>query len=84
MGWFGAALVGAMIGLAGWRLHPKAGGFSVWLTMLMTAAAAVSIKLAGNLTGWLIDGATLEWCVTVGAAIAVVTAAGFMRTRRPG
>jgi hypothetical protein len=83
MGWFGTIFVGAVVGLSGWRLHRQRGrrGFQVWLAVVLAAAAAVAAKLAGNLTGIFYDGQTLEWLVSVLAAIAAVTALGWWAGR---
>jgi hypothetical protein len=81
MGWLGTALVGAAVGWFGWRWHPMRAGFQVWLALAASALAACAAKLAGNLSGLFYDGQTLEWLVSVLAAIAAVLLLGRRATR---
>ena len=53
----------------------------LWLVVALAAAAAVIVKLTGNLTGFFYDGQTLEWLATVLAAIATVTVLGSVAAR---
>ena len=89
MGWWGTAILGAVIGVAGWRFHPSAPvmrGSGTWVATfaaaLIAALAAVAAKFAGNLSGAFSDGQSLEWAATVFAAIAAVAVFGRIRARR--
>lgn len=85
MGWWGTAVLGAAIGIAGWRFHPAAlerRGAGTLVAAIIAALAAVAAKFAGNVSGAFSDGQSLEWMATVLAAIAAVAVFGRLRARR--
>lgn len=76
MGWAGTLFVGAVVGLAGWRLHPARRRLRWWLMLLAGAAVALLAKYAGDMVGLFDDGDSLEWLASVLAAIVVVIVLG--------
>ena len=84
MGWPGIVLLGAVIGLAGWWLHPlrRAGRARIWGALLAGVLGAAFANLAGSVTGLFHDGDTLEWPVcTAVAVIAVAVTVGLFSRR---
>jgi hypothetical protein len=84
MGWPGIVLLGAVIGLAGWWLHPlrRASRARLWVALLVGGLGAVVASLAGNVTGLFHDGDTLQWPVcTAVALIAVAVTVGLFSRR---
>jgi uncharacterized membrane protein YeaQ/YmgE (transglycosylase-associated protein family) len=83
MGWLGTVFVGAIVGLVGWQLHRRRARSSLswWLALGMTALAAVTAKLAGNLSGLFYDGQMLEWLASVLSAIVAITALNWAADR---
>ncbi|WP_144109999.1 hypothetical protein [Paraburkholderia sp. BCC1886] len=84
MGWTGIVVLGAVIGLAGWWLHPlrranrsgrtdRAGRARWWIGPAAGMAGAVLAAMAGNLVGLFHDGDTLEWPVCTAIALIAVT-----------
>ena len=84
MGWPGIILLGAVIGLVGWWLHPlrRSSRAPVWLALVAGVLGAGVATMAGNVTGLFHDGDTLEWPVcTVIALIAVAVTVGSLSRR---
>lgn len=84
MGWPGIVLLGAVIGLAGWWLHPlrRASRARFWVALLAGVLGAVVARMAGNVTGLFHDGDTLEWpACTALALIAVAVTVGLLSRR---
>jgi CDP-diglyceride synthetase len=84
MGWPGIVLLGAVIGLVGWRLHPsyrasRMRGFAATSIGVIAAGAA---KMAGNIAGLFYDGGVLEWPVCTAVAFATVAVAVALPSRR--
>jgi hypothetical protein len=84
MGWPGILWLGAVIGAAGWWLHPlrrpgRAGLVVAVLTGLLGAALA---RMAGDVTGLFHDGDTLEWPVCTAVALIAVAGAVGLFSRR--
>jgi uncharacterized membrane protein YeaQ/YmgE (transglycosylase-associated protein family) len=65
MGWPGIVLLGAVIGLAGWWLHPlrRRSRTRFWVALVAGVLGAAFARLAGNVVGLFHDGDTLEWPV---------------------
>jgi uncharacterized membrane protein YeaQ/YmgE (transglycosylase-associated protein family) len=89
MGWIGTVFLGAVIGLAGWWLHPlrRAGrGRStagrVWTALGAGILAAVVARMLGNVVGAYHDGDTLEWLACSLFALVVVTVTVGLAARR--
>ncbi len=87
MGWPGIVLLGAVIGLVGWRLHPyyRASRLRWFAAMPIGVIAASAAKMVGNVAGLFYDGGVLEWpvCTAVAFAAVVVAAALTSRCRTP-
>jgi uncharacterized membrane protein YeaQ/YmgE (transglycosylase-associated protein family) len=84
MGWPGILLLGAVIGLAGWWLHPlrRSSRARWWVALLAGLLGAAVARMAGNVVGLFHDGGTLEWPVcTVIALIAVAVTVGLLSRR---
>jgi hypothetical protein len=87
MGWPGILLLGAVIGVAGWWLHPvrraaRPNRASWWVALLAGLLGAGVARMAGNVTGLFHDGDTLEWPVcTAIALIAVAVTVGLFSRR---
>ncbi|MFM0739135.1 hypothetical protein PQQ51_18005 [Paraburkholderia xenovorans] len=84
MGWPGIVALGAVIGLAGWGLHPlrRASRARWWLALLAGVVGAGVAHMAGNVVGLFHDGDTLEWPVcTAVALIAVAVTVGLLSRR---
>jgi hypothetical protein len=90
MGWVGLIFLGAVIGLAGWWLHPlrRAGRIGpalagrVWMALGAGALATVLARMFGNLVGAYHDGDTLEWLACSLFALVVVTVTVGLAARR--
>jgi uncharacterized membrane protein YeaQ/YmgE (transglycosylase-associated protein family) len=84
MGWAGVVILGAVVGLVGWLLHPLRRGSraSVFPALLAGVLGSAVALMAGNVTGLFHDGDTLEWlaCTTV-ALIAVAVTVGLLSRR---
>jgi hypothetical protein len=84
MGWPGVVLLGAVVGLAGWGLHPlrRTSRARFWVALLAGALGAVLASMGGNVVGLFHDGDTLEWpaCTAV-ALIAVAVTVGLLSRR---
>lgn len=72
MGWTGIAILGAVVGVVGWWLHPLRNGVrrGGWLAMIAGVAGAVLANAAGRLTGAFFDGELLQWPVCTVVALA--------------
>jgi hypothetical protein len=84
MGWSGIVLLGAGIGLIGWRLHPFYWTSRMrWFVVVPVGViAAGAAKRAGNVTGLFYDGGVLEWPVCAAVALAAVAVAVALAARR--
>ncbi|SAL76406.1 hypothetical protein [Caballeronia telluris] len=89
MGWIGTVFLGAVIGLAGWWLHPlrRAGRGRSLAARAGTALgagilAAVVARMFGNVVGAYHDGDTLEWLACSLFAFVVVTVTVGLAARR--
>ena len=82
--------LGAVIGFAGWWLHPlrragrvaRAPAASVWIAMVAGVLATVVARMLGHVVGVFHDGDTLEWPVCTAVALAAVAAVGMLSRRR--
>jgi len=96
MGWIGIVILGAVVGLAGWWLHPlrRSGRARASAKPSAKSSAALPAALvagmvgsalalmAGNVTGLFHDGDTLEWLAcTSFALIAVAVTVGLLSRR---
>jgi uncharacterized membrane protein YiaA len=84
MGWPGILVLGVVIGLAGWWLHPlrRASRARWWAALLAGVFGASVARMGGNVTGLFHDGDMLEWPVcTAVALIAVALAVGLFSRR---
>jgi uncharacterized membrane protein YeaQ/YmgE (transglycosylase-associated protein family) len=84
MGWLGIVVLGAVIGLSGWRLHPRyrATRMRGFVAVVIGVIAAAAAKMAGNLSGLFYDGGVLEWPLCTAAAFAAVALAVALVSRR--
>ncbi|MFM0139975.1 hypothetical protein [Caballeronia grimmiae] len=81
MSWIGMIFLGAVIGAAGWWLHPlrRAGRVAqgaagrIWTAIVAGAIAAVIARMFGNVAGVYHDGDSLEWFACTLFALVVVT-----------
>jgi hypothetical protein len=84
MGWPGILVLGAVIGVAGWWLHPlrRASRARWWIALMAGVLGASVARMAGNVTGLFHDGDILEWPVcTAVALIAVAMTVGLLSRR---
>ncbi|MFL9917478.1 hypothetical protein PQR75_19195 [Paraburkholderia fungorum] len=87
MGWPGILVLGAVIGLAGWWLHPlrrssHSNRAQWWIALLAGLLGAGVARMAGNVVGFFHDGDTLEWPVcTAVALVAVAVTVGLLSRR---
>jgi hypothetical protein len=84
MGWPGIVVLGVVVGLAGWWLHPlrRSSRARSWIAVLAGVLGAVFARMAGNVTGLFHDGDMLEWPVcTAIAIIAVAVTVGLLSRR---
>ncbi|KMZ11744.1 hypothetical protein BHUM_04381c [Candidatus Burkholderia humilis] len=74
MGWIGLIFLGAVIGWAGWWLHPlrRAAG-RIWTAIVAGVLATVVARMLGNIIDIYHDGDTLEWFACAGFVLVVVT-----------
>ena len=84
MGWPGIVLLGAVVGLLGWWLHPlrRASRVGVPVAVLTGLAGAATAKMTGNVVGLFYDGDTLEWPVCTGVALIAVAVTVGLFSRR--
>jgi uncharacterized membrane protein YeaQ/YmgE (transglycosylase-associated protein family) len=84
MGWPGVIVLGVVVGLAGWWLHPlrRASRTRLWVAVLAGVLGATLARMAGNVTTLFRDGETLEWPVCAAVALAAVALTVGMRSRR--
>jgi hypothetical protein len=84
MGWPGIVVLGAVVGLAGWWLHPqrRASRARLWVAVLAGLVAVCAVKVIGNVTGFFYDGDTLEWPACTAAALFAVAATVSLFPRR--
>jgi O-antigen ligase len=84
MGWLGIAVLGAVIGVTGWRLHPfyRTSRVRGYVAVLIGVSAAAAAKVAGNEAGFFYDGGVLEWPVCTAAALIAVAMAVALAARR--
>jgi uncharacterized membrane protein YeaQ/YmgE (transglycosylase-associated protein family) len=84
MGWSGIVVVGVVVGLAGWWLHPlrRRSGARLWMAVLAGVLGAALARMAGNVTTLFHDGDTLEWPICTAVALVAVAAAVGMLSRR--
>jgi uncharacterized membrane protein YeaQ/YmgE (transglycosylase-associated protein family) len=87
MGWIGLIFLGAVIGAAGWLLHPlrraaRGPAGRVWTAIAAGILAVVVARMAGNVIGAYHDGDTLEWFACTLFAIIVVTVTVALAARR--
>jgi uncharacterized membrane protein YeaQ/YmgE (transglycosylase-associated protein family) len=84
MGWPGIVILGAVIGVAGWWLHPlrRSGRAPWWVAPIVGVVGAGVAHMGGNVVGLFHDGDTLEWlsCTAI-ALIAVAVTVGFSSRR---
>jgi uncharacterized membrane protein YeaQ/YmgE (transglycosylase-associated protein family) len=85
MGWPGIVLLGAVIGLVGWRLHPsyRASRMRWFVAVAIGVVAAAAAKMAGNVAGLFYDGGVLEWPMCTAVAFAAVAVATALTSRPP-
>ncbi len=84
MGWPGLIVLGIVVGLAGWRLHPfyRASRVRWFVAVGVGVVAAAAAKMAGNVSGLFYDGGVFEWPVcTAVAFIAVAVTVGLAARR---
>ncbi|SAL59419.1 hypothetical protein [Caballeronia humi] len=85
MGWAGLVVLGAVIGLAGWWLHPLRRSRHAGHLLLALGAgvlATIVAHMAGNVAGLYHDGDTLEWLSCSLFALAVVAVTVGVAARR--
>ncbi len=90
MGWIGLIFLGAVIGAAGWWLHPlrRAGRVAcgpagyVWTAIAAGILATVVARMLGNIVDVYHDGDTLEWLACAVFALFVVTTTVGLAARR--
>ncbi|MCY0388222.1 hypothetical protein OVY01_13440 [Robbsia sp. Bb-Pol-6] len=83
MGWLGTLFVGAVVGIVGLVMQGRWRAPRFWVGVGAAALCALLVKMLGNITGVLVDGASLEWLAAVVAAIAAVAAFGALAMRAP-
>ena len=84
MGWAGIVVLGAAIGLAGWRFHPfyRASRARWFLVVPVGIVAAGAARMAGSVTGLFYDGDVLEWPVCAAVALVAVALTVSLARRR--
>lgn len=84
MGWPGIVVLGMVVGMAGWWLHPlrrrARGGFM--LAVVAGVLGAALARFAGRFTGLFYDGELLEWPVCTAIAFALAASTVALRARR--
>ncbi|MFP4893150.1 hypothetical protein [Paraburkholderia sp. EG304] len=84
MGWPGILVLGVVIGLTGWWLHPlpRVSRARWWVALLAGVLGTSIARMAGNVTGLFHDGDMHEWPVcTAVALIAVAVTVGLFSRR---
>ncbi|WP_244815108.1 hypothetical protein [Caballeronia sp. Lep1P3] len=90
MNWLGLIFLGAVIGAAGWWLHPlrrarrtgHGAAGRVWAAIVAGMLATVVARMLGNIVDAYHDGETLEWFACTLFALVVVTATVGLAARR--
>lgn len=84
MGWPGILVLGAVIGLAGWWLHPlrHSSRAQWWVALLAGLLGAGVARMAGNVVGLFHDGGMLEWPVCTAIALVSVAVTVGLLSRR--
>jgi hypothetical protein len=88
MGWIGMVFLGAVIGAAGWLLHPmrraarRRPAGRLWVAVAASVAATALARMLGSVLGAYHDGDSLEWLACSLFALAAVTAAVAFAARR--
>ncbi|PTB18302.1 hypothetical protein C9I57_24345 [Trinickia symbiotica] len=84
MGWPGIVVLGAVVGLAGWRLHPlyRATRMRWFVALPIGVVAAGAAKMAGSVSGLFYDGGVLEWPLCTAVALSAVAVAAALASRR--
>ncbi|TDV05045.1 hypothetical protein [Paraburkholderia caballeronis] len=82
MGWIGIAILGAVVGVAGWWLHPRRARRGLWRAVLAGIAGAALANAAGRTTGAFLDGETLQWPVCTAVALLAAAAIASLSFRR--
>ncbi|MFP6557823.1 hypothetical protein WJ542_05735 [Paraburkholderia sp. B3] len=84
MGWSGIAVLGIVVGFAGWWLHPLRRRTHSGLVLALVAGAlgAALARAGGRATGLFYDGELLEWPVCTAFALAFAALVVTLRLRR--
>jgi hypothetical protein len=90
MGWIGLIFLGAVIGAAGWWLHPlrragrigKGAAGRIWTAVVAGILATVVARMFGNIIDLYHDGDSLEWLSCSLFALVVVTFTVTLAARR--
>ncbi|RZF28771.1 hypothetical protein EVC45_16460 [Paraburkholderia sp. UYCP14C] len=84
MGWPGILVLGVVVGLAGWWLHPqrRASRARWWAALVAGLLGASVARMAGNVTGLFHDGDMLEWQVSTAVALIAVAVTVGLFSRR--
>lgn len=84
MGWPGLIVLGVVVGLAGWRLHPlyRASRVRAFVAVLVGVVAAGAAEMAGNVAGLFYDGGVLEWPICTAVALIAVAVTVSLAARR--
>jgi hypothetical protein len=90
MGWTGLIFLGAVIGAAGWWLHPlrragrtgRGAAGRIWTAIGAGILATIVARMLGNIVDVYHDGDTLEWIACTVFAFVVVTATVALSGRR--
>ena len=84
MGWIGIVILGAVVGVAGWWLHPLRNGVRRGLSRAVIAgvAGAVLANAAGRVSGAFFDGELLQWPVCTAVALVATAAFASLSFRR--
>ncbi|WP_322033608.1 hypothetical protein [Paraburkholderia sp. J76] len=84
MGWPGIALLGLVVGCAGWWLHPlrRAARPSLALAVVAGVLGATLANAAGSATGLFYDGELLQWPLCTALALLFVGVCVAVRARR--
>lgn len=71
MGWIGTVILGAVVGVVAWWLHPLRNGARRGFLRALIAGVtgAVLANAAGRLTGAFYDGELLQWPICIGTAL---------------
>lgn len=84
MGWPGLIVLGIVVGLAGWRLHPlyRVSRVRWFVAVPVGVVAAAAAEMAGNVSRLFYDGGVFEWPVCTAVALVAVAATVGLATRR--